>query len=570
MLENLHIKNLALIEEADVNFTDHLNILTGETGAGKSILLGSMNLALGGKMSKDMIRPGADYALVELVFFEERKEILEKLASLDIYPEDQKIMISRRCMENGRTSAKLNGNNITLSSLKEVSSLLIDIHSQHENQSLLDKAKHLEILDQYGGENEKQLRICLEKTYDQYLKIGEKIKQMEMPEEQRLREKDFLGYEMEEIENANVKEGEEEELEKEYQTAKNSNDIMFYLTEVLGMLDDSSLSDSSFQTAGELLAHSLRSMQKAQRLDSGLSELTEELTELEILFRQFTLDARNYVSDISCDKEELEEMEARLDKIRNIKARYGNTVSEIEEYYKKISETYHQYEEYEIIMQSLCKEKEQLEKTLEDLCEKLSSARKIAAEHLTKQILKALQEMNFLDVQFYIEFRRLSHFTKYGYDEVEFMISTNPGQECRPLGKIASGGELSRIMLAIKSVMAEKDQIGTLIFDEIDSGISGRTAQRVSEKLATIAKTHQVLCITHLPQIAAMADSHYKIEKSTNGIVTTTSITFMDKKASIDELARMLGGAKITQAVLKSAEEMRMLAEKQKQSFPNQ
>lgn len=564
MLENLHVKNLALIKEADVNFTDHLNILTGETGAGKSILLGSMNLALGGKMSKDIIRPGADYALVELVFFEDRKEVLEKLALLDIYPEDQKIMISRRCMANGRTSTKVNGNNITLSSLKEAGSLLIDIHSQHENQSLLDKAKHLEILDQYGDREEKELRALLEKTYDQYVKISEKIKQMEMPEEQRLREKDFLGYEMEEIENAQMKEGEEEELEQAYQTAKNSSDIIACLTEVLGMLDDSVLSGSSFQTAGELLSHSIRAMQRVQRFDFGLSELTGELTELEALFSQFTLDARNYLDNVSCDPEKLEEMEARLDKIRSIKARYGNTVAEIEEYYKKISEKYQQYEEYEIVMQSLSTEKRQLEEKLEELCGQLSEARKTVAGHLTGQILKALQEMNFLDVQFYVEFRRLSHFTRHGYDEAEFMISTNPGQECRPLGKIASGGELSRIMLAIKSVMADKDQIGTLIFDEIDSGISGRTAQKVSEKLATIAESHQVLCITHLPQIAAMADSHYKIEKSTDGIVTTTSIVSMDEKASIDELARMLGGAQITQAVLKSAAEMRMLAEKQK------
>lgn len=564
MLENLHVKNLALIKEADVNFTDHLNILTGETGAGKSILLGSMNLALGGKMAKDMIRPGAEYALVELVFFEDRKEILEKLASLDIYPEDQKIIISRRCMANGRTTTKVNGNNITLSSLKAAGSLLVDIHSQHENQSLLDKAKHLEILDQYGGKEEKELQGLLEYVYHQYVTICEKIKQLEMPEEQRLREKAFLEYEKKEIEDAHMQEGEEEELEEAYQAAKNSSNIIECLTEVLGMLDDSSLVQDSFQTAGELLSHSLRSVQRAQKFDAGISELTGELEELEALFTEFTLDAKKYLDSISCDPNKLEELEERLDKIRSIKARYGATVSEIEEYYKKISEKYNQYEEYETLMQSLNAEKQQLEQQLEEVCGQLSVARKAVAERLTGQILKALQEMNFLDVQFYVEFRRLPHFTKHGYDEVEFMISTNPGQECRPLGKIASGGELSRIMLALKSVMADKDQIGTLIFDEIDSGISGRTAQKVSEKLARIAKTHQVLCITHLPQIAAMADSHYKIEKVTDGIVTTTSIVFMDEKASVDELARMLGGAQITQAVLKSAAEMRMLAEKQK------
>lgn len=563
MLENLHVKNFALIKEADVDFTDHLNILTGETGAGKSILLGSMNLALGGRMSKDMIRHGASEALVELVFSEERKEILDKLACLDIYPEDQKIIISRRCTAGGRTSAKVNGANVTLSALKSAVSLLLDIHSQHENQSLVDKAKHLEILDQYGHEEEKQLHMQLGETYDRYSEICVKIKQLEIPEEQRLREQAFLAYEIEEIENAHMKEGEEEELEEIYRTAKNSSNIMEGLTSVLGMLDDSS-STASSQTASDLLLHSMRVLHQIQKFDSGLSELSGELEELESLFNQFVSDVRSYLDGVSCDPGKVEEMEKRLNLIRSIKARYGNSIEEIEEYYRKIKEKYNQYEEYETVMQSLKTEKKQFEQELEELSGRLSEARKITAASLSEKIIEALKELNFLDVRFYVEFRRLPYFTRHGYDEAEFMISTNPGQECRPLGKTASGGELSRIMLAIKSVMADKDQIGTLIFDEIDTGISGRTAQKVSEKLAAIAKDHQVLCITHLPQIAAMADSHFKIEKFTDGTITTTTIVSMNEKDSVNELARMLGGAQITQAVINSAAEMRMLAEEQK------
>lgn len=564
MLENLHVKNFILIKEADIDFTDHLNILTGETGAGKSILLGSMNLALGGRMSKDMIRQGAEEALVELVFFEDRKEILEKLALFDIYPEDGKIIISRRCTVHGRTSTKVNGANITLSALKAAASLLLDIHSQHENQSLLDKAKHLEILDQYGREEEIQLRESINAVYDQYSAVCAKIKELEIPEEQRLREKAFLAYEIEEIENAHMKQGEEEELEEAYLAARNSSTIMEGLGEVLGMLDDSSMAAGQERTAGELLIQSLRTMQRIQKYDSGLLELTGQLEELLALFQQFTADTGSYLGGISCDPARLEKMESRLDRIRSIKARYGNTVEEIEAYYHRIKEKHDQYEEYEVVMQSLAAEKAELEKKLENLCGQLSEARKATAGKLSAQIIEALKELNFLDVQFYTEFRRLPHFTRNGFDEAEFMISTNPGQECRPLGKTASGGELSRIMLALKSVMADKDQIGTLIFDEIDTGISGRTAQKVSEKLSEIAREHQVLCITHLPQIAAMADSHFKIEKSTDGTVTTTTIFPMDEQASIQELARMLGGARITQAVLSSAAEMRLLAEKQK------
>jgi DNA repair protein RecN (Recombination protein N) len=563
MLENLHVKNLALIEEADIDFTDHLNILTGETGAGKSILLGSMNLALGGRMSKDMIRPGAKEALVELVFYEDREEVLEKLALLDIYPEEKKIIISRRCSAAGRTSTKVNGENITLSALKAVGNLLLDIHSQHENQSLMDKAKHLEILDQYGGEEEKELQGKLEKVYASYTGICEKLKQMEIPEEQRLREKAFLQYEMAEIENAGLKEGEEEELEEAYRKMRNSSKIAEGLGSVLELMEDG-VQGESVQTAGELLLHSLRTLRQIQSYDSELLELSGELEELEALFGQFTSDVRHYLDGVSYDPARLSELEERLNQIRSIKARYGSTEEEVKRYYQKISEKWQMYEEYEENKKQLEAQKDGLEAELEGLCEKLSKVRRKAAGHLTVQIAEALRELNFLDVKFEIDFRRLSHFTKHGYDEVEFMISTNPGQECRPLGKIASGGELSRIMLALKSVMADKDQIGTLIFDEIDTGISGRTAQKVSEKLADIAKNHQVLCITHLPQIAAMADSHFKIEKSTDGNVTTTTIVSMGEKDSIDELARMLGGAQITQAVWKSAEEMRRLAGEQK------
>jgi len=563
MLENLHVKNFALIEEVDIDFTDHLNILTGETGAGKSILLGSMNLALGGRMSKDMIRRGEEEALVELVFSEEREEILQKLDELDISLEENKIIISRKCTRNGRTSTKINGANVTLSCLRAVGSMLLDIHSQHENQSLLDKAKHLEVLDQYGGEEEQHLRFKLEHAYDEYNAVCTKIKQLEIPEEQRLREKAFLEYELAEIENAAVKDGEEEELEERYQSMHNSSRILEGIGSVLALMEDSGMGGSP--AIEELLLSALRSLHQIQSLDSGVSELSGQLEELETLFHQFTSDARHYAESISCDPQELGQIEERLNSIRSIKSRYGSTVQEINDYYEKISQKHKQYAEYEQTMETFTAQRTDLEKTLDKLCGKLSEARKKAAANLSKKIIAALKELNFLDVKFEIAFRRLPHFTRRGYDEAEFLISTNPGQECRPLGKVASGGELSRIMLAMKSVMADKDQIGTLIFDEIDTGISGRTAQRVSERLTAIAREHQVLCITHLPQIAAMADRHFCVEKSTDGIVTTTTITSMNAQESVEELARMLGGAKITKSVLKSAEEMRILAQKQKE-----
>lgn len=562
MLENLYVKNFILIEEADIDFSEHFNILTGETGAGKSILIGSMNLALGGRMTKEMVRHGTKEALVELVFKEDRPEILEKLAEFDICPEDGKIIISRKCTEAGRTTTKVNGSSITLSALRAASSLLLDIHGQHENQSLLDKTKHLEILDRFAGEEEHQIHKHLEFVYHKYENVCLKIKELEIPEEQRLREKSFLEYEMSEIENAGIKEGEEEELEAVYKKAKNASRIAEGLGMVLALLEDGGMGQDN--TASELLLQSIRSIHSIEQLDSGILELSGQLKELEGLFGQFTADARHYLEGISYDQEELMRVEGRLDKIHSIQSRYGSTVEQIQAYYEKISKKYKQYSEYEETIKTLTGQKKALEEEMEVLSARLSEARHVTAQRLTGKIIDALKDLNFLDVQFMIEFRRLPHFTKHGYDEVEFMISTNPGQECRPLSKIASGGELSRIMLAIKSVMADKDQVCTLIFDEIDSGISGRTAQRVSEKLSAIAREHQVLCITHLPQIAAMADCHFCIEKSTDGMVTTTTITGMDEQASVKELARMLGGAKITQAVLRSAKEMRLLAEKQK------
>lgn len=553
MLLNLHVKNLAIIQEVEVDFSEHLNILTGETGAGKSILIGSMNIALGGKVYKDMIRKGAEYALVELVFQTKDLTLEQKFQELDIPLEDGQILISRK-LTNGKSISRVNGQSVTAATLREIAGFLIDIHGQHEHQSLLNKTKHLEIVDHYAKGEIEKLKEEVNKYYEKYIKVKKELETTTISEEQRLREMSFLEYEINEIKNANLKEGEEEELSIIYRKLSNCNIIAEGISQVYNFTGEGN------NSASECVGRSVRMLGKLTEYDEKIAVFLEELEEIENLLNDFNRELSNYTSELTFDHGELLQVEERLDFIRNLKAKYGDSVRKIQEYYQNIKIKMEQYQNYEIYIENQKKELEENQKKLEECCEKLSIIRKEKALVLRNKIKKALEELNFLDIQFEIKFRQLEKYSNNGYDEIEFLISTNPGEEIKPLSRVASGGELSRIMLAIKSVLADNDEIETLIFDEIDTGISGRTAQKVSEKLSFIAKNHQVICITHLPQIAAMADSHYIIEKKAENEITSTSIRKMKEKEVIQELARMLGGAKITEAVLHSAKEMKELA----------
>ena len=552
MLVHLHVKNLALIEETEVEFGPGLNILTGETGAGKSILLGSIQLILGGKTSRSIIRENASYALVELLFQVENTKARESLAALDIYPEDGQVLMSRKIMD-GRSINKINGETSTVSQMKAAAACLLDIHGQHEHQSLLYGDRQLAILDVYGKERILPAREKVREAYREYRNCMDQLKALDMDEEQRNREKAFLEFEINEIEEAALVPGEDEMLEDRYRKLSNARRIMETAQMVHGLTGYE-------QGAADMTGNALKEFSRIVDYDKELAPLQEALGEIDSLLSDFCRDLSSYMDSLTFDEETFFETEKRLDLINGLKAKYGQTIPEILSYQKEQQEKLEKLQKFEENFQFLKEKLVQTEKVLEEVSHELSEIRKEYSKQLDEKIIDGLKELNFEDVDFSIRFDRRKNYTDNGYDTVEYEISTNPGESRKPLGQIVSGGELSRIMLAIKAILADKDQIDTLIFDEIDTGISGRTAQKVSEKMAVIGKCHQVLCITHLPQIAAMADSHYLIEKTSDANSTISNIYPLSEEESVKELARMLGGVKITEAVLQNAREMRALA----------
>lgn len=553
MLVHLHVKNLALIEEAEVEFGPGLNILTGETGAGKSILLGSMQLILGGKTSRNMIRENADYALVELLFQLENPRVLKKLEDLDLYPEEGQILLSRKIMD-GRSISKINGETCTVGQMKAAAACLLDIHGQHEHQSLLYRDKQLEILDSYGRAQIFPQKTLVEEAYRQYRKSLEELNSLDIDEEQRNREMAFLEFEVTEIENAALMLGEDEELERQYKKLSNARKIM----EVLQTVHTITGYENG---AGDMTGTALREMAKVTQYDEELESLSQTLNEADSLLNDFHRELSSYLDDLVFDEETFYQVERRLDLINNLKAKYGQEISGILSYRDKQIEKLEKLRKYEEYFQAAKEKVQKAEEKLEEASYELSKIRQEYKEQLEKKVVQGLKDLNFLDVDFAIRFDRRKNYTPNGFDDVEYEISTNPGEMRKPLGQIVSGGELSRIMLALKAILADRDEIETLIFDEIDTGISGRTAQKVSEKMAVIGKHHQVLCITHLPQIAAMADTHFEIEKHVKGSETTTQIHPLNEEDSVKELARLLGGAEITATVLENAKEMKELAQ---------
>ena len=554
MLEHLHVKNLALIREAEIDFTGGLNILTGETGAGKSIVIGSVSLALGGKVSKDLVRPGADYGLAELVFSVTGKRLESRLQELDVVPEDGQIILSRKIM-NGKSINKINGETVTLSQLRETASLLIDIHGQHEHQSLLQKKKHLEILDEYAKEELQPVKDTLAAVYREWKKLEEERENAQLDEESRMRELSLLEFETKEIEEAGLVPGEDEELEQRYRKMTNAKRLMEAAGTAYGLTGY-----EEAEGAGTAIGRALRELQGVQSLDEGLGDLTGQLSDIDSLLNDFNRELSDYVSSLEFAGEEFGQVEERLNTLNHLKSKYGRTLEAVLEYDREQQERLAALQDYDAYLERLSRAIGEKEQELKKLCEEASAIRRRYATTLCGKIREHLVDLNFLNVEFELDFTRLSGYTANGFDDAEFVISTNPGEPLRPLAKIASGGELSRVMLAIKTVLADKDQIETVIFDEIDVGISGRTAQKVSEKMMLIGRTRQVICITHLAQIAAMADTHFRIEKQVEEGGTRTEIRKLTEAESIDELARILGGAEITDAVLKNASEMKELA----------
>lgn len=559
MLRNLHIKNMALIDEIEVNFEEGLNILTGETGAGKSIILGAVNIALGGRTGKEMLREGAEYGLVELLFEINTPETKEALTQIDIsLSEDNVLIISRRIYPN-RVVNKVNDEMVTVSKLKEIAGVLIDIHSQQEHQSLLKKSNHLNILDRFGHDKIETIKKLVRGDYEVYVKRKEELDAMQMDEETRKRQISFLKFEIQEIEEAALQPEEEEKLEVRYRRMTNSRKIMESVSHIY-----QSTGYEQSESAGNQIGHAFAMISKAAEYDNTLLNLQEQLGTIDSLLNDFNRELSDYISELTFDEQEFRQVEHRLDQIHNLEAKYGKTIPLVLEYLEEKQKEYARYEDYEVCREQLQKECTQALEQYKLHSETLSQVRKQVAEQLTQMISNALMDLNFLDVRFDMRFKELEQPTGNGMEEAYFVISTNVGEEMKPLWEVASGGELSRIMLAVKSCLAEVDDIDTLIFDEIDVGISGRTAQKVSEKLSALGRQHQVICISHLPQIAAMADAHYKIEKQVQGEKTVTQIYPLEEDASVEEIARMLGGVEITETVLSSAAEMKEMAKRTK------
>ena len=443
--------------------------------------------------------------------------------------------------------------------MKAAAACLLDIHGQHEHQSLLYQDKQLAILDAYGKEKILPAKEKVSQAYKEYSKCKTELNSMNMDEEQRNRELAFLEFEIKEIEKADLKPGEDEELEAQYRKMSNAKLIIDSLQLVHNLTGY-----ESKEGAGETVGEALREFYHVTQYDSELLPLAETLTSVDSLLNDFNRELSAYLENLTFDEGEFYEMERRLDLINGLKAKYGHTIEDVLAYRKLQEEKLEKLRKYEENLQELKDSLKELENILEKKSDELSEIRKEYSKQLERKIVQGLKDLNFLDVDFSIDFQKKKNYADNGTDDIQYLISTNPGESQKPLGQIVSGGELSRIMLALKAILADRDQIETLIFDEIDTGISGRTAQKVSEKMAVIGQHHQVLCITHLPQIAAMADSHFEIEKHLQGTETITQIHVLEENDSIRELARLLGGAKITPAVLENAKEMKELAQKQK------
>lgn len=552
MLDRLMVKDLALIEKSVVEFGPGLNILTGETGAGKSILLGSIQLALGQKANKDMIRHGSEQALIELSFsLGEEKEAELKELEEDLEIEEGSLIIRRKISEK-KSENRVNDLSVTLAKLREISGELLDLHGQHEHHSLLKEGAHLAILDSFMARRGGRILSEVKEAYENYREKKKKLEAYSLPEEERKRELDFLQFELEELSSANLKPGEEEQLSKDYAVYENRDRLKSLLLRV-----QEELADRDFHGP-------VKNLEEAVTFDESLKNVLDTAYELEAVGEDCLRAVEHYLDHSEMDEEKFFLLGERLDTIRSLMMKYGGTEEKALEALSKKEERLRFLTDYEkekaLMEEALARSEEELR----EKAEKLSLERQKTAKELEERIQKEMQELGFLDTRFTFRFEKKREISEKGLDEVESYVSLNPGEPLRPLREVGSGGELSRIMLSIKTVLADTDAVPTLIFDEIDTGISGRTAEKVGEKLEKIAKNHQVILITHLPQIAAKADRHFLIEKNVQEGKTKTEIHALNEEASVKELARLLGGEELTEAALQNARSLKAKAKEKK------
>lgn len=558
MLESIQVKNVALIDMAEVEFGEGLNILTGETGAGKSILLSSVQLALGAKADKGLIRTGAEFASVTLTFLPDDEQ-KERLKDLDIDCEDDILVLQRRIYPN-KSVCKINGENVILKTMQSVAQLLIDIHGQREHQAILKADVQEEMLDSYAMDEISGDLQRIRELYRDYKKLKLQYEELANQDTDYTRELDFARFELDEIEKAELTEGEDEKLQEQYErlsNAKKIQDSVGSVQEILGGQNNSLLNEMSM---------ALRTLLPVRDYDEELADAYTQLSDVEMVLQDCIHSLDRYLDHFEMDASDLQRISDRLNLINHLKDKYGSHMEDIFQYAQTLSEKISRMENREQTLVSLQNQMEELLSSYDKLSQSLYEKRKKACMELSEKMTQAMVDLNFEQCRFEVFCEHdKEHRKKNGCDSIAFMISLNPGEPLKPLANVASGGELSRIMLAVKTIFADKDRTGTLVFDEIDSGISGKTAWKVSEKLAVLRKEHQVICITHLPQIAAMADCHFCIRKSTTDNRTSTSVHRLTEEESITEIGRLLGTDELTDAVLQNATEMKNMAKQTKQ-----
>lgn len=559
MIKELYIRNCALIEELRVDFGSKLNILTGETGSGKSIVLEGLSLCLGGKYDRSFLRKGCDKGLVELLIYTDNKKVEDLLDEYSIPYSDNELHVSRSIFEDGKSTTKLNGRTIRLADLRTIMMAIVDIHSQHQNQALYNKDVHLEFLDLYGKDALKDSMSKYSACYEKYIEVKTKINELNdnMSERELEREVDLLKYQIDEIEKANLDVDEYEILKVKYKKLSNQDKIN---TAILTSYDILRSGDLGVE---DRIGKSLAALGPVADYDIVLEDFVEVLENIMYQLEDLDASIRSYIDKNEYNPQLLEEIQVRMDFINTMKRKYGDRIEDILDYKLEMKKRLYNIENREERRQALLKEKRIIEEDLEVIGGELTDQRMKVANLLEESLLKELGSLNMKNTKFKVIFNKVGY-TSSGCDDVEFYVSFNLGENLNPLNKVASGGEMSRFMLAFKKILSDVDKIETMIFDEIDTGISGRAAQVVGEKLAEMSKYKQLICITHLPQIAAFADDHYYIEKNVENERTFTSISNLDYEDREKEIARLISGKIITEKTLEHSHEMIELAKKTK------
>ncbi|NLJ79113.1 MAG: DNA repair protein RecN [Tissierellia bacterium] len=557
MIVELNISNFAIIDNLRIDFTEGFNVLTGETGAGKSIIVEGINLILGQRASKDYIRKGSTKATLEGLFYvrgsvsDNINLILEEYG-IDIDPADY-LLISREIYSNGRSISRVNGRTVTLIMLNRITANLVDIYGQHEHQSLLDVDNHIRIVDSFGDTELKRLLNKFREKYELLKEEQKRLNELTIDDIEKDREMDLLRYQVDEIDGAALTDYDEKDIFMEYEKLSNIQKIQFELGQVIDMIDNDDYNKKSIIDDINIC---ISNMQDIDQYDTELKEYSKILADINFQFQDIFMDMRNYLERLAIDTERLNFLEERIDTIGKLKRKYGNTIGEILEYRDRIKDRLNDLLDYEDLVMTITRRIDAIEGELNNYCSRITEIRMALGGDIERSIMDELDELNMNNVVFKIDINELDDFSHNGKDKVNFLISTNKGEDLKPLSRIVSGGEMSRIMLAFKNILAKYEGVPCLIFDEIDAGISGRTAQVVGEKIEQLSHHHQIICVSHLPQIAALADTHFVIEKKIYEDKTSTVVKRLGEDERVNEMARLLGGVDLTDTTTLHAKEM--------------